>query len=100
VALSLHVLTGGQRIEQIVRLEWADLSDDALTIFDDKGRPRKGPRAHQIPLVKLARSDLALLKREGELAISTTAGKKARAACGRWPTGLKTCSVTRSRASS
>jgi hypothetical protein len=30
-----------------------------------------------IPLVKLARADLALLKREGDFAISTTAGKKA-----------------------
>jgi hypothetical protein len=73
----LHVLTGGQRIEQFVRLKWADVSDDALTIFDGKGRPGQGPRAHQIPLVKLARADLALLKREGEFAISTTAGKKA-----------------------
>jgi integrase len=76
-ALRLHLLTGGQRIEQFVRLKWADVSDEALTIFDGKGRPGQGPRAHQIPLVKLARADLSLLKREGEFAISTTAGKKA-----------------------
>lgn len=76
-ALRLHVLTGGQRIEQFVRLKWADVSDEALTIFDGKGRPGQGARAHQIPLVKLARADLAVLKREGEFAISTTAGKKA-----------------------
>lgn len=76
-ALRLHVLTGGQRIEQFVRLKWADVSDDALTIFDGKGRPGQGPRAHQIPLVKLAQADLGILKREGEFAISTTAGKKA-----------------------
>ena len=75
--MRLHVLTGGQRIEQFVRLKWADVSDDALTIFDGKGRPGQGARAHQIPLVKLARADLALLKRDGEFAISTTAGKKA-----------------------
>jgi len=75
--LRLHVLTGGQRIEQFVRLKWADVSDDALTIFDSKGRPGQGPRAHQIPLVKQARADLALLKRAGEFAISTTSGKKA-----------------------
>jgi len=37
----------------------------------------QGPRAQQIPLVKLSRANLALLKREGEFAISTTAGKKA-----------------------
>ena len=75
-ALRLHLLTGGQRIEQFVRLKWADVSADAMTIFDSKGRPGQGPRPHQIPLVKLARADLALLKREGEFAISTTAGKK------------------------
>jgi integrase len=76
-ALRLHLLTGGQRIEQFVRLKWADVSDEAFTIFDSKGRPGQGPRAHQVPLVKLARADLSLLKREGDFAISTTAGKKA-----------------------
>jgi integrase len=76
-ALRLHLLTGGQRIEQFVRLKWADVTEDALTIFDGKGRPSQGPRPHQIPLVKLAREDLSLLKRGGEFAISTTAGVKA-----------------------
>jgi integrase len=76
-ALRLHLLTGGQRIEQFVRLKWADVSGEALTIFDGKGRPGQGPRAHQIPLVKLARADLSLLKREGDFVISTTAGRKA-----------------------
>lgn len=76
-ALRLHVLTGGQRIEQFVRLKWADVTDESLTLFDSKGRPGQGPRPHQIPLVRQARDDLALLKREGEFAISTTAGKKA-----------------------
>jgi len=75
-ALRLHLLTGGQRIEQFVRLKWADVNGDAITIFDGKGRPGQGPRAHQIPLVKPARADLASLKREGEFAISTTGGKK------------------------
>lgn len=74
--LRLHLLTGGQRVEEFVRLKWTDVTDEALTIFDSKGRPGQGPRAHQIPLVKLAREDLALPKREGEFAISTTAGKK------------------------
>lgn len=75
-ALRLHVLSGGQRIEQFVRLKWVDVTDEALMIFDGKGRPGQGPRAHQIPLVKLAREDLARLRREGEFAISTTGGKK------------------------
>ena len=75
--LRLHLLTGGQRIEQFVRLRWADVGDDALTLFDGKGRPGQGPRPHQIPLLRPARADLAALKREGEFAISTTSGKKA-----------------------
>jgi len=76
-ALRLHLLTGGQRIEQFVRLRWADVAEDAITIFDGKGRPGQGPRPHQIPLLKSSRADVALLKREGEFAISTTNGKKA-----------------------
>jgi integrase len=74
--LRLHLLTGGQRIEQFVRLHWADVGEMALTLFDGKGRPGQGPRPHQIPLLRPARADLASLKREGEFAISTTAGKK------------------------
>jgi integrase len=76
-ALRLHLLTGGQRIEQFVRLRCADVGEAALTLFDGKGRPGQGPRPHQIPLVPQARVDLASLKREGEFAISTTAGRKA-----------------------
>ena len=76
-ALRLHLLTGGQRIEQFVRLKWADVSEETLTIFDGKGRPGQGPRPHQIPLLKSARVDLGRLPRGGEFAISTTAGKKA-----------------------
>ena len=75
--LRLHLLTGGQRIEQFVRLRCADVGEAGLTIFDGKGRPGQGPRPHQIPLLTQARADLAALKREGEFAISTTAGKKA-----------------------
>ena len=37
--LRLHLLTGGQRIEQLVRLRWADVSEAAVTLFDGKGRP-------------------------------------------------------------
>jgi len=71
-----HLVTGGQRIEQFVRLKWADVSEEALTIFDGKGRPGQGPRPYQVPLLKSARADLVRLTREGEFAISTTAGKK------------------------
>jgi integrase len=62
--------------DTFVRLRWADVGDEALTIFDGKGRPGQGPRPQQIPLLKSARADLALLKRDGEYAFSTTGGKK------------------------
>ena len=75
--LRLHLLTGGQRIEQFVRLRWSDVADDAMTIYDGKGRPGQGPRPHQVPLLDKACEAMTLLKREGEFAISTTAGKKA-----------------------
>jgi len=74
--LRLHLLTGGQRIEQFVRLKWTEVSDEAFTIFDGKGRPGQGSRPHQVPLLRLAVADLALLTCEGEFAISTTGGKK------------------------
>jgi integrase len=77
LALRLHLLTGGQRIEQFVRLKWVDVAEDTITIFDGKGRPGQGPRRHQIPLLRATRADLATLKREGEFVVSTTAGKKA-----------------------
>ncbi|MFC3685985.1 tyrosine-type recombinase/integrase [Hydrogenophaga luteola] len=75
-ALRLHLLTGGQRIEQFIRLRWADVGDDVITLFDGKGRPSHGPRPHQIPLVPLAVSDMKQLSREGEFVFSTTHGKK------------------------
>ena len=75
--LRLHLLTGGQRIEQFVRLRWVDVAADAVTLFDGKGRPGQGPRPHQIPLLNDAVKALAVLTRDGAFAISTTAGKKA-----------------------
>jgi integrase len=75
-ALRLHLLTGGQRIEQLVRLRWRDVAKESITIFDGKGRPGQGPRSHQIPLTDESASALAVFKVTGEYAISTTSGKK------------------------
>lgn len=89
-ALRLHLLTGGQRIEQLIRLRWTDVDNDALALFDGKGRLNQGPRPHQIPLVSIAVSDLKRLSREGEFVFSTTHGKRpisARALMG-WAYGI------------
>lgn len=75
-ALRLHLLTGGQRIEQFIRLKWADVGNDAITLFDGKCWPSQGARPHHVPLVSLAATELKQLEREGEYVFSTTKGKK------------------------
>ena len=73
--LRLHLLTGGQRIEQLVRLRWSDVRADQITIYDIKGRPGQGgPRTHTLPLVDAAARDLAAFQRTGEYVFSTTEG--------------------------
>jgi integrase len=74
--LRLHLLTGGQRIEQLVRLKRADVTPDDITIFDAKGRPGQGPRAHRIPLLKEARKALREFRLDGVFVISTTNGER------------------------
>lgn len=73
--LRLHLLTGGQRIEQLVNLKTADITADSITLYDSKGRPGKAPRPHTVPLIPLAGAALLELKSEGLYAISTDKGK-------------------------
>ncbi len=74
--LRLHMLTGGQRIEQLVRLRWADVRADSITIYDTKGRPGRGARTHMVPVVKAALRDLQSFERAGDHVLSTTKGVK------------------------
>ncbi|MGN6827953.1 tyrosine-type recombinase/integrase [Paucibacter sp. M5-1] len=74
--LRMHLLTGGQRIEQLVRLRWADVRADSITIHDTKGRPGRGPRAHTVPIIKAALRDLQGFERVGDHVFSTTKGVK------------------------
>jgi integrase len=54
--IRLLVALGGQRIEQLLRAEWADYDFDArvLTLRDSKGRPGLGVRDHLVPLTNWA----------------------------------------------
>jgi integrase len=52
--LRLHLLTGGQRIEQLVNLKTADVLSDGITLYDGKGRPGRPARPHAVPLTKRA----------------------------------------------
>jgi integrase len=74
--LRLHLLTGGQRIEQLVRLRWVDVRADSITLYDIKGRPGQGARTHTVPIVKAAARDLQSFERAGEHVFSTTKGVK------------------------
>lgn len=73
--LRLHLLTGGQRIEQLVSLKTVNVTDKAITLYDAKGRPGRPPRPHTVPLLPEAAAALSLLKPAGEFAISTDGGK-------------------------
>ena len=52
--LRLHLLTGGQRIEQLVNLKTANIAAGVITLHDGKGRPGRPPRPQTVPLTKLA----------------------------------------------
>ncbi len=79
--LRLHLLSGGQRIEQLVRLQTKDIHEKQgyFVLYDIKGRPGAGPRAHWVPLTPPVAKALADCKPQGEYAISTTKGEKAAA---------------------
>lgn len=72
--LRLHLLTGGQRIEQLVKLQTADITAHAITLLDGKGRPGKGARPHTLPLIPQASAALKGCKPQGIYAISTDGG--------------------------
>jgi integrase len=73
--LRLHLLTGGQRIEQLVNLLNVNVSGDSIMLFDAKGRPGKPPRPHTVPLIPAAAAALIDCKPQGHFALSTDGGK-------------------------
>lgn len=73
--LRLHLLTGGQRIEQLVNLRTANTTADTILLHDGKGRPGRPPRPHTVPLNKEAAKALGECKPVGEFALSTDGGE-------------------------
>src|SRR5690606_177231 len=51
------------------------ITGDAITIFDNKGRPGSEPRPHMLPLIPEARKALLAAASGGEYALSTDGGK-------------------------
>ena len=73
--LRLHLLTGAQRIEQLVRLKTADIGDETIMLYDGKGRPGRAPRQHPLPLLPEAREALRRITSKGTWALSTDKGE-------------------------
>lgn len=75
--LRFHLLSGGQRCEQLSRATTNDLDRDAqtLTLFDSKGR-RTIPRTHVVPLVPKALEDLDEMRTPtmGEFVVTVNCG--------------------------
>ena len=77
-ALRLHLLTGGQRVQQLARLTATDHDVDSQTVrlLDPKGR-RKLPRVHDVPLIDAALKALAVMRGDaatGDFLFSLTGG--------------------------
>lgn len=72
--LRLHLLTGGQRLEQFVNLLTTDATCDSITLFDGKGRPGKPARTHPVPLTHDAAVALMECEPKGAYALSTDGG--------------------------
>lgn len=74
--LRLHLLTGGQRIEQLRQLVRSNVGEGAITLLDAKGRTGRGARPHTIPLLPAAREALntLLALNPGEFPLSVDGG--------------------------
>ena len=72
--LRLHLLTGGQRIEQLVKIHTKETTPDEIVLHDGKGRPGKAARPHTVPLIPEAAKALKQCKPQHLYAISTDGG--------------------------
>jgi len=78
-ALRFHLLTGGQRVQQLARLtaSYYDVDSQTVRLFDSKGR-RKIARVHDVPLIDAAQKALAEMRgNAGDFLFSLTGGMTA-----------------------
>jgi integrase len=76
--LRVHLLSGGQRIEQLVKLKTSNIHEKQryFVLFDGKGRPGAGAREHWVPLTTPLLKSLRECEPTGEFAFSTCKGIK------------------------
>ena len=74
--LRFHLLTGGQRIEQLVNLLCQDVnkSEKFVKIYDSKGKNHVN-REHFVPLLPEALAELQSIESSGTYALTTETGK-------------------------
>ncbi len=61
LALQLQIATCGQRMQQLLRIKYADVNGTTVTIYDPKGKRLK-PRIHLLPIVPEVEEILAALR--------------------------------------
>jgi hypothetical protein len=74
-ALQIHLLTGGLRIQQLVKLESQKKSNNSITLIDTKGRAGSEPRSYTTPLVKTAQEAMKHCQSSGFYVFSSDDGK-------------------------
>lgn len=72
--LRFYLLTGAQRLEQLLRATRDDLTEEGLVLWDQKGR-RQEPRLHLVPLIAPARLALAAMTCRGPHVVSIDGGR-------------------------
>lgn len=73
-ALRLHLMLGGQRLEQFVRLKTSDVQPDMIKLMDSKGRNGM-LRPIYIPRIGVIDEALVEFELQGEFTLSVKAGK-------------------------
>ena len=61
LALELQIMSGGQRLQQLIRLTRSDVTTTTFTLYDPKGK-RAQPRTHVLPLLPELRDRIDQLK--------------------------------------
>lgn len=74
-ALRVHLLSGAQRISQLVRAKTAEIQDNVLKLWDPKGKPGSPPRPNPIPMTPSLAKAVADCNATGQYLMSSDGGE-------------------------